>query len=87
MATYRTKYPGDPTLRTEIWTLTIQEAQDATRLLRCTKGSYWERKLLKPLRRAKRAKQTTVTFSTAHLSTSELSNALSNLDIAVTRAA
>lgn len=86
MATYMTLYPGNTALQTDLWTLTIAEAEAATRLLRCTLWSPWRARLRKPLRRAKRAKAQTVRVETAHFSTGELSTALYNMHIPVTRA-
>jgi hypothetical protein len=76
MATYTKQYPGNTALQTEAWTLSLAEAAAVLPLLDVRKGTYWEASLLKPLRRAKRAKASAVRVYTAGFSTSELSNVL-----------
>jgi hypothetical protein len=87
MATYTISHPGNLALQTEVWTLTIDEAQHALMLLDATKGSYWETTLLKPYRRARRQHLATVRVYTAGFSSGKLSNVLFNCDIAIIRAA
>jgi hypothetical protein len=76
MATYRTSHPGNLAIQQEIWTLTPYEAVQALTFLRAPRGSYWDSNLVKPLRRAKRAKAESFTVYTAGFSTGELSSAL-----------
>ena len=76
MATVRTTYPGILALQTEVWTLSLVEAKATSAQLQCTTGSYWHMNLLKPMRRAQRAKATTVTIYTGGFSSGEFSNAL-----------
>lgn len=76
MATYTTSYPGNMALQQEVWTLTVAEAKAVLPLLDTHKGSYWESVVLKPLRRAVRAKAATVKVYTAGFSSGELSNRL-----------
>lgn len=76
MATYATQYPGNLTLQTEVWTLTLAEAKALTTVLPCQPGSYWDATLMRPYRRAQRAKAATVRIYTAGFSSGELSNAL-----------
>jgi hypothetical protein len=80
MATCTTQYPGNMALQTEVWTLTIAEAKAALAFLTVTKDSYFEAHLLKPMRRAARAKAQTVRVYTAHFSSSALAGALFNPD-------
>ena len=85
MATYRISYPGNTALQQEVWNIPLHEAKAALALLQPSKGSYWESNLLKPYRRAVRAKQEHVRVYTAGFSSSELSNVLFNVDAKVTR--
>lgn len=87
MATYFTQHPGNLAIQTEVWTLPLAEAKAALTYLDTRKGGYWERVVLKPYRRTVRTKAETVRVYTAGFSTSELSNALYNADISVTRVA
>jgi hypothetical protein len=86
MATMITQYPGNPALKECVWTLTVAEVKAAAKLLDVHRGSYWERQLVQPLRRAVRAKAETVHISTAGFSTSDFSNVLANCGITVDRA-
>jgi hypothetical protein len=61
MATYMTQFPGNTALQTAVWTLATAEAKAAIPLLNTTGGSDGESHLLKPSRRAVRAKKPTVT--------------------------
>lgn len=76
MATYITMHPGNMAIETQVWTLTIAEAKAVQAFLNVSKGSLWERRLVKPYRSAKRAKDETVTVYTSGFSGVELSNAL-----------
>lgn len=76
MATYITQYPGNMALQTEVWTLSISEAKAVQAHLDVRKGTYWDSNLVKPYRRARRAKAETVKVYTAGFSSGELSNAL-----------
>ena len=78
MATFITQNPGNTAIQTEVWTLTTDEAKAAQAFLNTEKGSYWDNNLVKPWRRARRAKAETVKIYTAGFSTSGLSNALFN---------
>jgi hypothetical protein len=87
MASYRTQFPGNLALQTEVWTLTLDEATHALPLLDTRKGSYWESELLKPTRRAKRQHLDAVRVYTAGFSTGQLSNVLYASGATVTRSA
>jgi hypothetical protein len=76
MATYTTAYPGNTSLETQAWTLTIAEGKQVRPFLQTTTGSYWARVLLRPMRKAIRAHAATFTIYTAFVTTGELSNAL-----------
>lgn len=76
MATYTTQNPGNLAIQTEVWTLSIEEAKAVQGFLDTRKGGYWENHLVKPYRRAKRAKADVVKVYTAGFSSSALSNAL-----------
>ena len=76
MATYTISNPGNIAIETVVWTLSITEAKAVQAYLDVRKGTYWESNLVKPYRRAKRAKAETVKVYTAGFSSGELSNAL-----------
>jgi hypothetical protein len=76
MATYTTTYPGNLALQTEVWTLTLDEAKSVQTQLNCHRGGYWDTNLVKPTRRAQRAKAATVRIYTAGFTSGEFSNAL-----------
>lgn len=85
MATFYRSYPGNLALEEDVWTLSIAEAKAAATHLNVSRGTYWESVLLKPTRRAVRAKQATVRVYTAGFSTGELSNVLALDDASITR--
>ena len=85
MATYTISNPGNTALQTEVWTLTQAEAKATIPLLHCASGSYWADVILKPYRRAIRAKAATVQVYTAGFSTGELANAMASVAITITQ--
>jgi hypothetical protein len=85
MATYSISHPGNTAIQEECWTLTLDEALQASKVLDCRTGSYWEATVLRPYRRAKRAKAQTVRVVTAGFSTGELSNVLYACDVPVSQ--
>ena len=76
MATYRTMFPGNAALQTEVWILTLDEAKAAMAELNMCKGGYWDRNIGRPYRAASRRKSPTLTVYTAGFASGEFSNVL-----------
>jgi len=76
MATVFTTHAGNRAIEEQCWNLSLHEAQAAIGLLDVRPGSYWDSNLVKPYRRAKRAKADMVRIYTAGFSTGEISNVL-----------
>lgn len=78
-ATATISYKGNLALETYTFTIPLAAAFKAVELVGAKPGSYWESNLLKPARRAKRAKADVVKVYTAGFGASELSNVLFNV--------
>lgn len=76
IATYQTSHPGNLAIQREIFDIPVEAARKAIHHLDAGIGQYWHTVLVKPLRRAVRAKQGTVRVYTAGFGSSELSNVL-----------
>ena len=74
-ATIRTSNRGNTALQSETFTLPIQLAEKAIKFLDTRPGCYWE-SAAKAVRRAKRAKETTVKLYTAGFGSCDLANAI-----------
>lgn len=84
MATMKTMYRGNTALQTDIWTLTLEEAQHVTTLLRPQRGDYWDANLVQRTRHQKRQGKSLVTIHTAGFASGEFGNALRCADAHIT---
>lgn len=75
-ATYQTANPGNRAIEAQIFSIPVAAARLVVKELRCEPGTYWEAKVLKPMRRAIRAKLDSFSVSVGGFSTGELANAL-----------
>lgn len=79
MITVSTANRGNLALEMQTFKIPVGIALQAAKEMEVKPGSYWETALLKPARRAKRAKAEFVSVYTAGFGASELSNRLFNM--------
>jgi hypothetical protein len=76
---YKITHAGNMAMQQEAFVLPIDVAKDVAAKLDCRVGQYWNTHLLKPLRRAIRAKSAVVIIYAAGFSTSDIFDSLAAL--------
>lgn len=83
--TVETLSEGNLAIQTEVWTLPIREAKKMAAEMRSmgldTKGGYWRRHALTPVRKAIRNKAKIVKIYTAGFSTSEIAGIMNRVGV------
>lgn len=75
-ATCTSSNPGNISIQSETFTIPVAACKLAMKSLDCGVGEYWNYHLVKPMRRAIRAKLDHVVVRTAGFGSGELSNVL-----------